>query len=578
MIRPSIEAAWDRWVNFHPFYRFVMLLLLAAGLGLLAVKPAYRVFKSWRVARNLVAAQKAVEDVRMEDARDLSLTVLRAGDSCIEAFRILEKSTASLRDPRHRDIARALMVHPGGSDEDRLNGFRGIAPNSPLGLLGQAWNTLPTECQSDPRFAFVFADRLIQARHLSEAASVLLAVPAAARTPALDRRLIQILIGSAKRDGYDEAQRLIAQSFPSDDSAISEWLDLLESIPAVSLQAQTLEPVRRILEAPASSASARKSLMLSRIDYAANFSNCAALLDAVVTRWQDQDPLALARFLDDLGLYQRLLQTFPAARVIDHPELFPHVLQAMERSGEWEQALLLLDAHGALLPKYEELAHRAIAMAKTGDAKAGAQTWKAAMGEAKATASAPAYLTLQRLAMAAGMQDEADLAMVEAIRLGNGPLPLYAELKPLLSSLAQQGRENALLEICAIYLSFESGNPVLLTQFAYFACLNNVIEAKTILKAMEALAKGLPNELPIQMTLATAYLCDGQQAKAAEMLDRLELDPAKLSPANRAVFLVTQVMNHRIAKDDPSITEFPWKSLLFSERKKFNELLRLPAP
>ena len=34
------------------------------------------------------------------------------------------------------------------------------------------------------------------------------------------------------------------------------------------------------------------------------------------------------------------------------------------------------------------------------------------------------------------------------------------------------------------------------------------------------------------------------------------------------------VLGHRIAKDDPRITEFPWKSLQPCERRKFSELLR----
>ena len=157
-------------------------------------------------------------------------------------------------------------------------------------------------------------------------------------------------------------------------------------------------------------------------------------------------------------------------------------------------------------------------------------------------------------------------------------MPLYADLKSLLNSLAQQGRENILIEICAIYLSFESGNPVLLTQYAYLACLNNLAEAKTIIKAMEPLAKAFPKELPIQCVLATAYLCNGQYAKAAETLDPLKLDPDKLAPGYRAAFLTTEVLNRRMAKDDPRIAQFPWKSLQSSERMKFSELIRSAEP
>ena len=141
------------------------------------------------------------------------------------------------------EIARALLSHPEGSTQDRLNAFLSLAPEVPLGLLGQAWTTLTPECQVDPKFATVFADRLIADHRFSEAASVLLAVPNAARNGAVNRRLAKVLIGSGKREGFDEAQRLIAGEFPDEDPEISAWLDLLESIPPVSLQAKVLAPI-----------------------------------------------------------------------------------------------------------------------------------------------------------------------------------------------------------------------------------------------------------------------------------------------------------------------------------------------
>jgi len=52
------------------------------------------------------------------------------------------------------------------------------------------------------------------------------------------------------------------------------------------------------------------------------------------------------------------------------------------------------------------------------------------------------------------------------------------------------------------------------------------------------------------------------------------LDPARLSPGYHAAFLTIQVLNGRIARDDPRITGLEWNSLLPSERNKFSELLR----
>lgn len=67
---------------------------------------------------------------------------------------------------------------------------------------------------------------------------------------------------------------------------------------------------------------------------------------------------------------------------------------------------------------------------------------------------------------------------------------------------------------------------------------------------------------------------DSQAAKAAEILDPFELDPAKLAPAYRMTFLATQALSLRMSKNAPQIEGFPWNSLQTSERRKFSELIR----
>ena len=575
MLRTVICSIHDRWANLHLIIRFSFWAAVVGGIGLYAVKPGYRAFKGWRLERNLVAARVAMDASQMGEARDLSLTVLQTGDPCIEAFRILEKSTAVLCDPRHGDIARALISHPEGTDEDRLNGFCGMVQEMPLGVVGQAWVALPAACQKDRRFALAFSGRLRAERRLGEAASVLLAVPEEARDGAVKRGLIRVLIGSGKREGFDEAQRLIASHFPADGAESAAWLDLLEEIPAVSLQENLLGSVRSRLAELAAGDPARVALMLARMDYAAQFARRAAVLEEVVGRWKDAAPERVAGFLSQLGLHQLLLERIPLERVGEHPGLFPLLLEALEEVGDWERIPALLDAHGLLIPKAEELAHRAVCVSHTANASGLSQAWAAAIDEAKASPQAGgALLKLQRLAADAGMVAEAEQALVEAIRLGRGPLPLYADVKPLLGSLQQQGRENVLLEICAIYLRFEPSNPVLLTQYAYLACLNDLADPATVLKALLPMAEAFPKEMPIQLVLASVHLCAGQNDRAAAILDPLQLDLGSLPPSYRATLLASRVRNRSLSKSDPLVTGFPWKSLLPSERKKFSELIR----
>ena len=563
------------WANLPPSLRLLLVALVLGTLGIFWGRPAYGAFKAWRGQRNLVAARDAVVNSQMTEARDRSLAALRGGAAGIETYRILEQSMASLRDPLHAEIARLLMTHPESSDEDRLNGFRTIIADAPMGLVGQAWLGLPRHCQENPRFVTVLAQRSIAEGRLDEVEPALLALPAAVRTLPVERCLIEILIARGRPEDAVQSQRRIGAAIAGDDAGVSEWLDLLEKIPVLSLRGLVLAPVRRVLEKTTAGDPARKALMIARIDYSANFPRRAAILDAAIDRWKDDSPEALARFLMALGLPQRLLATWPIKRVREQPGLLPWLLAAMLRSEAWPPLAALLHAHGKMLPKCEEMAYHAVLAAKTGDSELRSRTWHEAMMEAKFTAGSNAFLKLQRVMREAELPEEADKAMLAAIRTGRGPLPLYADQRPLLTSLVRQGHDRGMMEVCAIYLMFEFGNPVLLTQYAYLACLNELAAPQIIIEAMESLAKDYPAELHLQLVVATALLIDGQAKRALEILDSLKFEPAKLPLGFQAMILVTQVQNHRLAADDPLILAFPWQSLFPSERQQFGKRLRL---
>jgi|694.fasta_scaffold29223_5 hypothetical protein len=576
MTRDLITRCLFRWANLPFVVRCLLLIIVVGGPALLALKPGYRWFREWRMERNLTNARKALDEIRMQEALDLSLTVLRAGDSRIEAFRILEKSTASLRDPRHAEIARALISHSEGNDEDRLTGFLGVVDRAPLGLVGQSWVALPESCRTNSRFAAAFARRLLDARRVTEAASVLLAVPEAGHDDELKRGLVGVLIGSGRPEGWHEAQKLIAAGLPADGADVVGWFDLLESIPVLSLEWELLEPLRGHLDSMDAVVPGRRALMLARLDYAANFDQRAAILAKASAHWRDRDPLEFARFLQGLGLHQALLDSFQDASGV--PGLPVLLMDSACLCSDWDRLGELLDAGGHGLPRLQELGLRAVVKVKSGSLAEGADAWAAAMNEASGTGDDEAYLKLQDIAGKAALPEHANQALLAAIRSGCGPLPLYVDLKPLLMSLAARGQEKALLELTATYLHFEPGNPVLLTQYAYLACINDLIKPSDLLQALEPIAHAMPGEMPIQCVLATAYLRDSRPQEAEKLLERLMVEVDHMPPPFRIVFLASGVQNGTLATDDPAVKGFPWSKLLPSERRVFGALLKGPAP
>lgn len=563
------------WANLHPYIRAIVLLFLAAVFVVVAVLPAYQLFKLWRLEANMGNAIVAAGEDRLAEARDLSLTVLQAGDSRIEVFRILDESMTTLRDPRHAGIARALISHPEGTDADRLRGFRGMVNAVALGLLGQAWVALPESCRIRADFAVAFADRLIAEKRFVEATAVLLGVPEGEQSDFLEQRLIRILILNGKPEASEEAQRRIAAAWASGKKDRSGCLDLLEEIPLESLRLDLLQPLISELAVPGKGDVTRYALAAARLEYAGNPARRPGVVEQVIARFRYVDSVALAKFLTDLRLHKRLLEVFPEGRISDYPGLFPFILRALEATGAWSWVVPLLDARPVDLPKHEWLAHRALAYRKTGDTASFADAWKSALTEAKFGGSSESFLRLHGIVEAAGLETEADEALLEALLIGRGPLPLYADIKALLGRLASKGRENILLRIIAIYLPFEPSNVVLLTQCSYLACMSELVLPQTVLKALKPMAADFPRERHIQFVLATAYLCDGKTSEAAVILDSMRVDLNKITPGYRAVFLATQVVNNRLSLEDSLVTEFPWKLLLPSELRKFREWIRL---
>lgn len=324
-------------------------------------------------------------------------------------------------------------------------------------------------------------------------------------------------------------------------------LDVLEEIPPQFLRVGLLHPLEDLPEGLAGIGTSRLDLLRCRLALAAPGADRGSLLAEAVATWRVDDAPGLARLLSGFGADGLLLKSVVPAEVDGGAALMRTMWRVALRTGRWDAAQAWLDAHGKALPRYEHDACRAILATGNGDSTASQLAWKDALNEAKRPHSGHDLLALHRLANEAGFEDVAASAMVEAIRKGSGPLPLYMVHQPLTRALKESGRESVALEICAIYLALEPSNPVLLTQYAYLACLLDVVEPGRLRPPLEALTAAYPDELPIHTTLATVLLAEGQPAEAASLLEPFGLAEAELAPPFRLVHLVTEVLNGRLA-------------------------------
>lgn len=565
----EFKSRWGHfWANTHPFLRFVVVVLVLSAVFLVIWIPGCRLTKDAVAKKNVAAADKALKEGEMMAARDFSLSAIQSGETSIKAYRILQESMSALRDPRHAGVARVMILRPEATEEDRLRAFTAIAPEMPMGLLGASWLMMPEECRRDVRFVAHFADRLIDEKLYTKASSVLQGVPESQRTDAIQQRLIRLMIRTGEPAMLNEAQRWLSSKWPDRSDELDGWLELVEQIPIANLSPHLLDSVRWKLEAPEFEGLARHRLVLARIRFVADFPNREEVIRQAVASWKDAAPEWVAKLLVDTHNDRLLIQMFTPEFITAHPKLFPLLLDALGRSGNPELIKAMLESQVDLLPKYESLGRLAVLSAKQEDESARLEYWKAALNDAKFSVNTDSLLVLHRLAEDAGMMPEAEESMVEAIFRGRGPLPFFEQIHWLIDSLARKGLEELILRILTTYLWFEPGDHNLVSGYIYLACLNDLADPQVLLRAVSLLAPAFPEERNIQFTHAVAYLNSGQTSAAAEVLNRMELDPNMLPPGQRAILFTARVLNREMSPKDPLIVDFPWKSVLPSERKK----------
>ncbi len=561
-------------MNLPWFVRVIMAGVVIVALAAVSLGPGYRWFREWRTDRNFASAKAALEERRTVAARDLTLSVLRAGRQDIEVFRLLEETMRELGDAWHPQIARALVTHPGQTRDDRLVGFRGVAANSPLGLVGQVWNLLEDDDQRQTGFAVAFSDRLMAEERWNEALIVLLGVEENERTPAIWARLARAVIQTGEARNVVEAQRMLATHPPSAAADLASWLDALELIPTPRLRKDVLdrEEVMQTLDGAAGAGDARAAIAAVRIRHPGADSRAREAHEKAVREWGPSGADAIASWFMADGRHEAFIGFAMAHEgpLAGATVRLVHRL-LMERE-DAEGALAWIERHAEAIAPHERQALRAVAFAALGSS-ARVEAWSLAMEEASTAAPDNGYLTIYRIVSGAGLEREAEQAMLGAIRLNRGALPLFEELRPLVVSLAESGQELVLLDLLRVYLAMEPSNPVLLTQYAYLATLNGLADPALVLEVLEPMADLLAGELPFQFARAAIHACAGDFAMAASILEPYHADTGHLAPANKAMLLVVRVRVGGLAPDAREIRDFPWRSLQPSERRRFQEMI-----
>ncbi len=557
------------WANLHPMLRFLLgitfLLLFGWGVG----KPVYGVAKTWWYGRQLEKAEKAVESGDMQQARDLSQTILRAGDPrVIEALRVLERSMTALRDPNRIQIANALMFHPKGDKEDRLRGFVMNVEAAPLGWLGQIWANIGDENHKDRRFVLPFGERLLKDKKLAECLSVVQGLDGWDKNWETQSLALRTLIADDQLSSLTQAQQKLEEWWPEDqrDSALAIW----ESIPILKLNVALMPKAIERLNPTVP----RDALMLARLQYVSDKWTRIEVVDQAIAQWKEAAPKELAKFIYDTGMHYRLFSAYPAEVSAKHQGLITFQLQACAKENEWAMALNYLTAAEAQLEKIVFWGWKAAIAQKMGAENDLEIAQSAINTEASTSSDTNIYLNLAKLMSQAGLPDQVHHYMLEAIRKGRGALPLFSDVTDLVQSLYEQGLEKSILEVISTYLVFEPSNPLLVTHYCYLACVAGTCDPAVLLKAMKPLADAFAETPQIHAVIAAIHLANKDFTAAFEQAKLIKDENIKSLPAGHfSAVAIARFKAGLIKADDPMIRDLPWSKIMPVETRFYQGLL-----
>ena len=272
------------------------------------------------------------------------------------------------------------------------------------------------------------------------------------------------------------------------------------------------------------------------------------------------------------------MDEFPPAELQKYPGLTEMLIEAAAKEQDWKTAMEYLKAAPESFDKIARLAWTSVVHEKAGDPAASEAAWREATIEAEVKTESGVWLNMASIMRSAGSRSRENESMYQAILRGKGRLPLFQDLRLLLEDFYAEGREKAIVQICAIYLLFEPGNPVILTHYSYLACVSGTGDPGVLAKAIQPLADAYPNLPQILCVLTTIHLFKEDFGEASRIAQLVTAPAESLPPGYRAALIAARVRGGLLSAESEEVRGIPWKSLMPSESRFFRRIIELKTP
>jgi len=556
----------------------IVALVIVLGF---AAKPAYRVFREYRINQNLDAAKTAARHEDWSAARDNARSVLIARQD-FEAYRIWARALGKLGAPSTYMAAAELFTDSRSTREDLLEALQVMALQAPQAVALSAYSSLPEPFRNQADFRAALVPLLLQRGQIDLAEKCLREVAQPTDGPKVKLELLRALCSRPQPERVAEARRIFADLIvaKADDEALAALL-ILGDVPGGLADGEPLPDLPLWLKNQPKATTLHHLLGLHPA-LKSRPESAVRLYDTAIKRFLATDPAVLGNWL------LRHEQAELAAHILEAPaktrsDAYIARLNALMRLKDDAAITAALAAPPASADFVEiELVQASLAATK-GDMIASGAAWTRALNHAAYDTTRNRCIDIARTAERAGAKDAAEDAWVAAVRLGWGQLPPYGDLLPIFASLIAKGRSEDLMAMFRTLLRFEPLNPELLNNAYYFALLQGVLPPNQVATVLTKLIER--HDKPVyNSTLMLAEMLDGRPADALALMPKVSADHA-VSPMMLAALEGTaRVLVGDTEAGTALLKDVAWRSFMGQERMVFRSLLvkfensKLPIP
>ncbi|RYD82107.1 MAG: hypothetical protein EOP84_09955 [Verrucomicrobiaceae bacterium] len=550
-----------------------ILLAIIAAVGFSA-KPAYRAFRNYRIDKNLESAREALRIQNWTLARDKARSVLYVRDDQ-EAFLIFFEAVVETGEPVAFLAAREVIRNPKIGKEEKLKAIRALATQAPQAEAIKAFRYL----DSSPAWADSRAELIAAMAPFSLARGEAAVLEAGLRKvmgsdprPAVRLALIQAIHEAPTPARVVEARKHFGALLANHSEEGLAALVALGGMPGGLAPGQEFPSDLPGWVSQQKAAETIHHLLALHPAIAVAGDDSTHIFQEAITRFSKVDPGALGTWLILHKHEQQALDILkePAKTRSDAYLALLHALLRLNREPELREAL-------AQPPETADMVEleivRAVLAARRGDTAAAGIAWTNALNEASYDTRRNRFILVAKTAEKYGARDAAENAWVAAIRSSWGPLPFYADIQPLLSSLASKGRSSDVHAICRNLARFEDTNPVLLNNYLYLSLIHNMVAPADAVATLTRLTKEYPEFTQLNSSLMLAEMMDHRPQDAVARVPALR-ETKGLSPMMKDLLEGTAlVLNDDFEHGKALIEKVNWKAFLPQEQVAFKALL-----